>query len=106
MKVFATYPPIMFTNHRGQTYVVGEKWHPVPSDFDKADIEWVRRYPEPLNLTDTYIAKTLKSCNTMGSVVKTVTGSRGETYTIKRNNGVLNCTCKGFVFRGKCKHTL
>ena len=35
----------------------------------------------------------------------TVTGSRGEKYTVERVGNKLICTCSGFKFRSKCKHT-
>jgi len=34
----------------------------------------------------------------------TVTGSRGDQYTVTEQAGTWNCTCAGFQFRGKCKH--
>jgi hypothetical protein len=52
--------------------------------------------------------------NTFGYVEPTVevevvqkwefTGSKGETHTVKMVDDVLQCTCSGFRFRGKCKH--
>ena len=36
----------------------------------------------------------------------TVKGSRGETYTVERVGNKLTCTCSGFKFRSKCKHTV
>jgi hypothetical protein len=34
-----------------------------------------------------------------------VKGSRGENYIVERVAGKLTCTCSGFKFRSKCKHT-
>jgi hypothetical protein len=37
--------------------------------------------------------------------VKIVIGSTGERYTITEVNNVRQCSCPGFKFRGKCRHT-
>ena len=34
-----------------------------------------------------------------------VQGSGGNRYVVERVDGQLTCTCSGFTFRGKCKHT-
>lgn len=36
--------------------------------------------------------------------VKIVLGSKGEKYTITEVNGVSQCSCPGYKFRGKCRH--
>jgi ribonucleotide reductase alpha subunit len=39
-----------------------------------------------------------------GEVVATPAGSKGEDYELRREEGALTCTCKGFLYRAKCKH--
>ena len=33
-----------------------------------------------------------------------VSGSRGDNYTVSKENQTWTCTCSGFTFRGRCKH--
>jgi hypothetical protein len=34
-----------------------------------------------------------------------VTGSDGTVYWVTKRGNALSCTCKGFMFRRKCRHT-
>jgi len=36
--------------------------------------------------------------------VITVQGSKGNTYTVIKENGKATCTCVGYSFRKTCKH--
>jgi hypothetical protein len=44
--------------------------------------------------------------STVDNSVKTweVTGSRGDRYLVTRNSSGYTCDCKGFQFRGSCRH--
>jgi len=34
----------------------------------------------------------------------TVSGSKGNSYTVTEEHGLWTCTCTGFKFHGECKH--
>jgi len=33
-----------------------------------------------------------------------VKGSKGDIYFVRKEDGMLTCTCQGFKFRSECKH--
>ena len=35
----------------------------------------------------------------------TINSDSGKTYTVELTNGKYTCTCTGFTYRGKCKHS-
>jgi uncharacterized Zn finger protein len=36
--------------------------------------------------------------------VRTVEGSKGQVYTLQKNNGSWSCSCPGYTYRGACRH--
>ncbi len=36
--------------------------------------------------------------------VRTVEGSKGQVYTLSKNNGAWSCSCPGYTYRGACRH--
>jgi len=74
----------------GQTYIIAGCMIPVPSDTTWDDMSKYVTY-----VKSEYDIKSWK-----------VTSSSGSTYTVSRiNSDKLTCTCPGFKFRQKCKHT-
>lgn len=49
------------------------------------------------------ITGTVKTIDTAPKVFS-VTGSKGEVYTVSRMSNKWTCTCKGFEFRKNCRH--
>ena len=85
-------PAITKSSVSGKTYIVAGKWIEVP---DGTTLEDVYKYVNHVKPTGT---STVDSWE--------VEGSRGNTYTIRRlESGELSCSCPGFGWRRKCKHT-
>jgi hypothetical protein len=38
-------------------------------------------------------------------ITKSVVGSKGDIYQVSNKSGQWTCTCPGFTFRKRCKHT-
>ena len=83
--------PMIATFPSGKTFAIaGQTWIQVPSGSVYADVAkwmvWVRP-------------------STSADMVK-VKGSKGNTYTVRKNKttGKITCTCPAHKYRGKCKH--
>jgi hypothetical protein len=61
-----------------------------------------RKFKEVTNTWGFFPREELK----MVSQSWTVTGSKGDTYTVTEEDGQLTCSCAGFRFRGACKHAV
>jgi hypothetical protein len=78
---------IAFSTIGGQKYLF-PGWIPVEDHISFDDVEVTNPYA---NLkSETY----------------TITGSRGDRYTITNRNGKYSCDCPAGKFRGTCKHSL
>jgi len=78
---------IAFSTIGGQKYLF-PGWIPVEDHISFDDVEVTNPYA---NLkTKTY----------------TITGSRGDKYTVTNRNGEYSCDCPAGKFRGTCKHSL
>jgi hypothetical protein len=82
--------PTVATFPSGKTYAIaGSTWIQVPSGTTREDLpKWMVWEPPASSLT------------------AEVKGSKGNSYTVRRNprNNAVSCSCPGFKFRGKCKH--
>ena len=91
VEVYMT-PGIMKSTVSGKTYIVAGKWVEVPDGTTLADVDKYVIHVKPAS------PATIETWE--------VQGSRGNVYTIRRReNGELSCSCPGFGFRRKCKHT-
>ena len=84
--------PTVTTFPSGKTWAIsGETWIQVPADTSREDLSKWMKWKRPVSNTET---------------VK-VEGSRGNVYTVKRHRdtGNITCSCPGFKYHGKCKHS-
>ncbi len=59
-----------------------------------------RKFKEVVNTWDFKIKEELPE-----GFVKIAIGSKGEKYTITEIDNIRQCSCPGYKFRGKCRHT-
>ena len=84
--------PILSTMPSGKRWAIaGGKWIEVPLEATREDLPKWMVYKRPAPSYEE---------------VK-VEGSKGNTYTVRKETatGEVTCTCPGFKYRGKCKHT-
>jgi hypothetical protein len=83
-------PAITKSTVDGKTYAVAGRWVEVPDGTTLADVHKYVTHVRPQRDVESW----------------QVLSSSGSTYTISRINGeTLTCSCPGFGWRKKCKHT-
>ena len=80
-----TMNPTVIKTNSGNYAVSGSNWKPVPEGTELKDIKWVDTRPN------------IKKSKLMSWRVKD--------YTVTFNNNFYSCTCLGYTYRRKCKHT-
>jgi hypothetical protein len=100
----------------GKCYVV-PGYHEVPMNITLEEVQanWEQKIPEPTpgfhasnEETDAFLEGTWtpeKFNHDLPDIRQTAISSRThEEYIVERKGGNYSCTCKGFSYRGKCKH--
>ena len=86
--------------------IVRQKWYSanefgITSDNPHHPVRHLRR-ADVVSINDTTVDYTPVKSERVEIVVK---GSKGNTYTVTKENGQAQCTCAGFQFRRTCKHS-
>lgn len=80
-----THMGIGFSTIGGQKYLF-PGWIPVKDHISFDDVDVIDPYAN------------------LKSKTYTITGSRGDKYTVTNRNGTFSCDCPAGKFRGSCKH--
>ena len=89
-----TWPPMLYTDTRGQKWAVsGQHWVEVPDDMT---LDRVGQY---MVVDDRFTPPQLAEVLTYD-----VVGSKGNTYMVTNDRCNWTCTCAGFGFRRRCRH--
>lgn len=94
-KVKSFFPPTLISTQSGTYAVFGSNWISVPATttLDEVRRSWIPDRP-------------IKSKSETKSISVKVLNSKGtESYDVAFRNGIWSCSCPGFGFRRKCKHT-
>jgi len=85
--------------------VVYEKWFKADQVGLTTDLDWFPfRVIQKENIVEVNDLPVDYSQPASDRVEKTVEGSKGNVYTVIKEDGRITCTCPGFTFRGQCKH--
>ena len=93
MPVKVDQPPLLSDFPSGRYAISGNVWIRVPADTTFADLD---RY---------MVCERPESPSNASEGVWAVVGSKGASYTVRAVQGRYTCTCAGFGWRGKCKHS-
>jgi len=93
MPVIVSVPPCLADTASGRYAIGGSTWIKVPADTTFADLD---RY---------MVCERPESPSDASDGVWAVVGSKGASYTVRAAKGRYTCTCAGFGWRGKCKHS-
>jgi hypothetical protein len=92
-----------FFIHEGDE-VETPKWAKDSLCLTTGDDQWPVRIIERSRVVEIDNSPVSISTDDVAAKTIMVAGSRGETYTVTIDKTGTTCTCKGFQFRGTCKH--
>ena len=95
MPVKVDQPPLLSDFPSGRYAISGNVWIRVPDGTKFEDLD---KYM-------THESKRPESPSNAPAGVWAVVGSKGASYTVRASQGRYTCTCAGFGWRGKCKHS-
>jgi len=96
MTVKVDQPPLLSDFPSGRYAISGNVWIRVPADTAFADLDRYMVHER---------AKRPESPSDASARSWAVLGSKGASYTVRAVQGRYSCSCPGFGWRGKCKHS-
>ena len=95
MPVKVEQPPCLSDFPSGRYAISGNVWIRVPDGTKFEDLDKYMTYERkaPVSPPDASVRSWA------------VVGSKGSSYTVRAVKGRYTCTCAGFGWRGKCKHS-
>jgi hypothetical protein len=100
-KIWSTYPPVLSQTPNGGVKVYGGTITKLQAGTSTIPIDTML----PASTTLSQFEWQRPTPTIFQPVVRTVQGSKGDTYTIKSTpSGKWECSCSGYTFRRTCKH--